>query len=361
MRILYVVEQIEESFGCSIINRRNLDLLNRLGCDVELYKVVPRRLSLHRRLREIVTDYRVYGGLTIGIIKEIEKKVAVDSFDAVFITYSRYGALVRKLKKRFPELKLVTFFHNIEVIYAYQETCIQHNKLRACASALLTYVAEKASVKYSDTIIVLNQRDASFLKKIYHRNVDVILPTSFEDEGENCEKRMIHAPLRYLFVGSAFFANIQGINWFIEHVLPFVSGELYVVGRGMSEVLREGRPQDRLRVVGEVDNVKDWYKQADIVVCPIFLGSGMKTKTAEAMMYGKPIVGTREAFVGYDVDPEKIGGCFDDARGMIDSLNRFEKNPERLEMSGQYARTMFVEKYSFASSLDIMRRVFDND
>ena len=163
MRILYVVEQIEESFGGSIINRRNLDLLNRLGCDVELYKVVPRRLSLHRRLREIVTDYRVYGGLTIGIIKEIEKKVAVDSFDAVFITYSRYGALVRKLKKRFPELKLVTFFHNIEVIYAYQETCIQHNKLRACASALLTYVAEKASVKYSDTIIVLNQRDASFL------------------------------------------------------------------------------------------------------------------------------------------------------------------------------------------------------
>ena len=361
MRILYVVEQMDDSFGGGIINRRNFRLLQQLGHDVELYMITPPDLSLSGRVKEKLKDYRIYGGVTGDSIKQIERVVGERRFDAVFVTYSRYGALVRKLKKRFPGLRLMTFFHNVEVVYAYQEACVQHNKLRACASALLTYVAEKASVKYSDTIIVLNQRDASFLKKIYHRNVDVILPTSFEDEGENCEKRMIHAPLRYLFVGSAFFANIQGINWFIEHVLPFVSGELYVVGRGMSEVLREGRPQDRLRVVGEVDNVKDWYKQADIVVCPIFLGSGMKTKTAEAMMYGKPIVGTREAFVGYDVDPEKIGGCFDDARGMIDSLNRFEKNPERLEMCGQYARTMFVEKYSFASSLDIMRRVFDND
>ena len=41
-----------------------------------------------------------------------------------------------------------------------------------------------------------------------------------------------------------------------------------------------------------VDCLETWYEKADVVISPIFLGSGMKTKTAEALMYGKPILGT---------------------------------------------------------------------
>jgi len=35
------------------------------------------------------------------------------------------------------------------------------------------------------------------------------------------------------------------------------------------------------------------------VILPIISGSGMKTKTAEALMYGKSIIGIKEAFEGY--------------------------------------------------------------
>ena len=40
-------------------------------------------------------------------------------------------------------------------------------------------------------------------------------------------------------------------------------------------------------VVGEVESLAQWYHDAYFVVAPIFDGSGMKTKVAEALMYGK--------------------------------------------------------------------------
>ena len=43
---------------------------------------------------------------------------------------------------------------------------------------------------------------------------------------------------------------------------------------------------------------------------PIFEGSGMKLKTCEALMFGKNIIGTPEAFAGYDIDDyTNVGAC----------------------------------------------------
>lgn len=52
----------------------------------------------------------------------------------------------------------------------------------------------------------------------------------------------------------------------------------------------------------------EYIYNADFLIAPIFEGSGMKLKTAEALMYGKTVFGTTEAFEGYDVDYEQVGG-----------------------------------------------------
>lgn len=359
MKILYVVERIDENFGGSVINRRNLELLRRLGHEVELYMVVPEKQPFLKRLWEGVLDYRIYGGLSANIIKEVQERLEQSSFDMVFVSYSCYGALVRRLKRCFSGLKIITFFHNVELNYAYQERHVHKNILKVYVRTILTYCAERASVLYSDKLIALNHRDADSIKKIYHRMPEVLLPTSFEDHGAVEMKQTIQTPLKYLFVGSAFYANIHGIKWFVQQVLPFVNGDLYIVGKGIAEQLRDLKELNRIHVIGEVEDIRQWYMNADIVVCPIFLGSGMKTKTAEAMMYGKPIVGTAEAFVGYDVDFKNIGGCFSDAKQAIQILRDFELHVDKLKACGVYARKEFVVKYSLDSSLKIMRHALN--
>ena len=44
-----------------------------------------------------------------------------------------------------------------------------------------------------------------------------------------------------------------------------------------------------------------FYRETDFVLLPIISGGGMKTKTADALMWVKAIIGTPEVFFGYEV------------------------------------------------------------
>jgi glycosyltransferase involved in cell wall biosynthesis len=62
-----------------------------------------------------------------------------------------------------------------------------------------------------------------------------------------------------------------------------------------------------VRVIGTVDNLDEVYARCDCVVSPIFHGSGMKVKTADAFRHGKTVVGTPESFTGYHITNKKEG------------------------------------------------------
>ena len=107
-----------------------------------------------------------------------------------------------------------------------------------------------------------------------------------------------------LFVGSYYWPNVKGIKWFVDNVMPLLTDEykLYIVGKNF-EKMKEKLESEKVFVVGTVDDLGEWYYKADIVVGPIFDGTGMKTKTVEALMYGKVYLGAEEALCGYrDID-----------------------------------------------------------
>ena len=103
-----------------------------------------------------------------------------------------------------------------------------------------------------------------------------------------------------LFVGGNFYANRVGIAWYARHVAADSPVPVVVVGRGFESLRGSLEIPGKLQVVGAVDNLQEWYERAQFVIAPIFDGSGMKTKVAEALMFGKKVVGTPEAFSGYE-------------------------------------------------------------
>ena len=121
-----------------------------------------------------------------------------------------------------------------------------------------------------------------------------------------------------LFVGGTFYANQAGIFWFVENVVPYISMKTYIVGRGFEKFKSELEINENVVVVGEVDTLAQWYHDAYFVVAPIFDGSGMKTKVAEALMYGKKIIGTPEAFSGYEDIVKQAGNVCDSADEFVD-------------------------------------------
>lgn len=112
-----------------------------------------------------------------------------------------------------------------------------------------------------------------------------------------------------------------------------------------------------IEVHGYVKDLAQFYYQADAVILPIFSGGGMKTKTAEALMYGCPIIGTKEAFEGYKLDFCKIGGMANTKEDMIISINKLKEDPESVKKASEYARSIFKQLYCFENTIQDLKKI----
>jgi hypothetical protein len=147
----------------------------------------------------------------------------------------------------------------------------------------------------------------------------MVIPVSIVDRYNNEYKLDVPKEQFILFFGSAFFANVEGVRWFKENVMPFVSIPLFIVGKGFEQYESE-LTTNNITVIGSVDNPEWYFYHSLCVVAPIFSGSGMKVKTAEAMMYGKKILGSDESFVGYDSQNSNLVIC-NEAAQYISCIN----------------------------------------
>jgi glycosyltransferase involved in cell wall biosynthesis len=120
------------------------------------------------------------------------------------------------------------------------------------------------------------------------------------------------------------------------------------VGRGFEAYRSELEREGKVQVVGAVDHLADWYRNAHFVIAPIFDGSGMKTKVAEALMYGKKIIGTPEAFSGYDEDVNCAGFCCATADEFVAAISRAHKEV-KLSFDPELRR-LYEEKYSLTAA-----------
>ena len=104
----------------------------------------------------------------------------------------------------------------------------------------------------------------------------------------------------------------------------------------------------KVEVVGAVDDLAEWYLKSHFVIAPIFDGSGMKTKGAEALMFGKKVIGTPEAFSGYEEIADKAGrvcASADDFVTAIESADAMVNSSCDREL-----RAIFDEKYSYVAA-----------
>lgn len=282
----------------------------------------------------------------------------------VFFSHSTFGLEIRQLIHLYPKLRIVTFYHNIETNLAWRE-CKANTTLITIQKLILTPIREFFSAKKSSLNIVLNPRDSSLLSKYYGDQKTLIFPTSLYDRFQADKKRhrIDNSPLRLIFVGTYFFGNIVGIKRFIQNVLPDLHNvTLTIVGNDMQRIAEEMPVPENVNVLGYVSNdrLEECYHSADIAILPILDGGGMKTKTAEAMMYHLPVIGTKEAFCGYEIDNQDIGLCSDNMNEWVEFINKIEGNNDLILKMGENSRLLFCEKYETIKNVDKLQNAIQN-
>lgn len=285
--------------------------------------------------------FNYYFGLTPKRVNEIVD--LAQSYDVVFIDRSVFGIVAKTLKESGYKGRIISFFHNVEVPYFEAKLGNKPGKgfLLRCIDANDRYACQ-----YSDKTIALNLRDDEELYQRYGRKADVLIPVAFKDkyQREHYSDEMTGSHPLCLFLGAYFPPNNEGIVWFVKNVLPHVNIRMKVVGKGMARLKAEEPLLKDIEVISDAPDLLPHFEEADIMVLPIFKGSGMKVKTCESLMYGKNIIATDEAFVGYEVDYDKVGGKCNTAEEFIARIKDFEDNPR--PKFNAYSRQMFLEKYS---------------
>jgi glycosyltransferase involved in cell wall biosynthesis len=162
-----------------------------------------------------------------------------------------------------------------------------------------------------------------------------------------------------LFVGGNFYANRAGISWFVQRVVPQINIKICIVGHGFEAYRAELEREGKVQVVGAVGELADWYHNAQFVIAPIFDGSGMKTKVAEALMYGKKIVGTPEAFSGYEDVINRAGWCCASAEEFVAAID----SAQSLVTQAFYPelRSLYEQKYSFPAAVSRLAAVLSDE
>lgn len=355
--IFLLTNEIDESpaGGRELLCKLNRNALKEIYGDRCMVFELPK--STVRGFKSIINTFRGYlDGLSAETLAEVLERIQVENIDKIFVDGSNFGEFIRVVKNRFPQIEISTFFHNVEARFFFgslRQTKTPH----ALAVLMVNYLAERKAVKYSDKIICLSERDSGLLQRIYGRAATDISPMALQENlpiaafsfaDEDREKFA-------LFVGGAFYANQAGISWFVKNVAPRIDINICIVGRGLEELKIQLETPGKVEVIGAVDSLAKWYMNSHFVIAPIFDGSGMKTKIAEALMYGKKIIGSPEAFSGYEEIADKAGcvcATVDDFVSAIESADAMVRCPFDREL-----RAIYEERYSYAAARLRLERI----
>ncbi len=347
MSKLLIITNDQDKFpkgGRELLSKLNYDVL-RLIYENKLLLYELRKDEI-RGLRRIFNAFRGHiDGLNSKSIEELLLTIRESNIRQVFIDGSNLGGFVAVLKKRMPGIEIITFFHNVESRFFWGSFCL-NKTLRALVVLLVNTLAERKSVLFSDKVVCLSKRDSKLLYRLYGREASHIAPMVLEDKWPpDFAKFAKQPPERFaLFVGGSFYANRAGIDWFVREVVPQIDLPIYIVGHGFDLLRAELEETGKVVVVGAVDSLAEWYLRAQFVIAPIFDGSGMKTKVAEALMHGKKVVGTPEAFAGYDNQRDDFGWVCETASEFVAAI---EEASVIITQSIDYSmRNIYLRKYS---------------
>lgn len=357
-RLLLVTNRLQPSpqGGRELLCRLNHDALRAiLGEQLYLYQLPKRKLA---GMGALLGAFRGWiDGLDAAAVRGILDLIAAQSIREVFIDGSNLGTLAAAIKVSRPEVLVTTFFHNVEARFFWGSLRLRKSP-RALAVLLVNYLAERRAVRCSDRRICLSERDSRQLERLYGGGATHLSPMALEDKlpADFTSLQMAPSEPYALFVGGAFYANREGIRWFVEQVVPRIHLKICILGRGFEALRDRLAVPGRVEVIGAVQDLAPWYLNARVVIAPIFDGSGMKTKVAEALMYGKAVLGTTEAFSGYEGIIGKAGQVCDTADQYVAAIGQGD-----WERTGcdPVLRALFLQHYSRDALCLRYRGLFD--
>jgi len=153
--------------------------------------------------------------------------------------------------------------------------------------------------------------------------------------------------------GMSWYPNRNAMLFFFKEVWPILKSEIddimfFLIGQNPPQYIIDLAARDRgIKVLGWVDDVRPYFEQAEVVVCPIRDGGGTRLKILDSLAMEKAVVSTSLAAEGIDVTPEKNILIGDTPRAFANQIKRIIGDDSLREKLGREGRCLVDNLYSW--------------
>jgi glycosyltransferase involved in cell wall biosynthesis len=167
-----------------------------------------------------------------------------------------------------------------------------------------------------------------------------------------------------VFVGAMSHGpNPDAALWLAGEIMPLLrlrrpGVRLYIVGHSVPPSIEALRSADVV-VTGAVPLVEPFLARAAVVVAPVRIGGGLRTKVLQAMAFGKPVVTTERGARGIGVAGEELPLVIaDDPVEFSDRCAELLADADRRHDLGRRARQYVATHHSPAAYVERLEELF---
>ncbi len=294
--------------------------------------------------------------------KKVDNLMEKDGFDLVHVQFFRMAQYIKKYTDRRKILDSGDSFWLNLSRRSKLDRGIVWPLLKLEASKVRIYETEIA--KWFDQVTMVSPLDMQCLL-----SNDSNLPISVVPMGVDLDYFQPGSKsddLNLLFTGTIrYFPNKDAILYFYNEIFPLIKESVpnvkfYVVGNSPPKNIQNLASNGDIVVTGRVEDVRPYFDNSAVFVCPLRSGSGMQAKILEAMAMGVPVVTTSMGVTAFDAFIDKDIMVADDPKLFANKVIKLLKDRELRQNIALNARHLVEEKYGWSSIVERFDKIYEN-
>jgi len=219
--------------------------------------------------------------------------------------------------------------------------------------------------KQADRLVTMSEEDKLYIQSKVGRKlqIDVVANGVDIELFDQTKKRLPQNP-SVLFVGTfKWLPNVDAVKLLVREIWPRIIKKLpqvrlKIVGFSPTkEIIKFGR-DPKIEVLGKVEDIRQAYGQAHVLLAPIRSGKGTRYKVLEAMATGTPIVSTKLGVEGIDVAPGKEVLVGDTPKELAELTVKVLKDEKLQGKMARAGRQLVKERYNWQSISRELDRIY---
>lgn len=291
-------------------------------------------------------------------------------YQVCVINSGLYGDLVPEIKER--GIRVVTIHHNFEVLFQMD------NRRPITLWGLTPYFVrknERKAYQGSDLNIFLSDEDRKKMSEYYGTTIsqcDVVV--GVYETKEQSKASLLTEPVSGHHIDVAMSGCLNhlqtrlGMKDFKDHYYELIrklmpgDTRLVITGRNPGRTLMEFARRDHVELIPNPENISEAIKGCSIYLCPVNVGSGVKTRIFDGLRLGMPVLAHAVSAWGYEAFLDKPWfKIYDDAESFeagLHSILTYMKDHQDLktEIIGDY-KTYFSFEVGDRRFLDALTSI----